>query len=161
MMEAIRKSIIISFCCTAILYGASYEFIWSQWLIADVSRFHGKSRDEKLVALNGDFYSFILHCKSFIGSDNYSLYTDQRTDHYSLETDQLFDPDLIVKFKTFQYYLLPSRKHPNSKYLIVFSNGNVRFDEPTGVLYAGDDVIRNVKLCSRYSPSISLFSVGS
>ncbi len=159
LREAIRKSIIISFCGTAVFYAASYEFIWSQWLRADISQFYGKSCDEKLVALNGDFYNFILQCKSYIGADNYTFYTDQRTDHYSIETDKTFDPDLIVKFKTFQYYLLPSRNVPNSRYLIVFSNGNANFDKRTGVLSVGDTVINNVILCNKYSPSIALFRV--
>jgi hypothetical protein len=149
LIEAIKKSIVISFFCSGIVYGVVNEFMWNRWFVNDISQFYGKNNDYKQLIVNDDFYMFINQCKLLIGRDNYSIYPD----------DTAGNNELHIKSARFQYYLLPSRKSTDSKFIVVLSDGNEWFDEAAGSFYTANVVKEKLVLHYRFNPDTYLLRV--
>ena len=72
-VQALRKSVIIAFFCSGLLYLVYSERTWYEWLRHDVDAYSGKTTEEKTFIDFGSFYDFALAAQNALKDSEYTL----------------------------------------------------------------------------------------
>ncbi|HXY55219.1 MAG TPA: hypothetical protein VEM40_11185 [Nitrospirota bacterium] len=132
-VQALRKSVLIAFFCSGLLYLVYSERTWYEWLRHDVDAYSGKSTEEKTFIDFGSIYDFALAAQKALKDGEYTLYTSNKS--FSLIA---------------QYYLLPKRNRTNSKNILVFYDTDAIYDDSTKTFIKGDTRVENAEMIFRY-----------
>ena len=141
-VEALRKSVIIAFLCTGLIYLVYSDRTWYEWLRHDVDAYSGKTTEEKTFIDFGSIYDFALEAQKVLKDGEYTLYASNKS--FSLIA---------------QYYLLPRRNRTNSKNILVFYDAGSVYDDSTKTFIKGDMRIENAEMVFRYDAGAYILRV--
>ena len=141
-VQALRKSVIIAFFCSGLLYLVYSERTWYEWLRHDVDAYSGKTTEEKTFIDFGSIYDFALAAQKALKDSEYTLYASNKS--FSLIA---------------QYYLLPRRNRTNSKNILVFYDTGAVYDGSTKTFIKGDMRIENAEMVFRYDAGAYILRV--
>lgn len=127
LSDAFKKSIIVAFFASGLLYAIHADIGWATWLVTDIKNYWGLSTENKLEKLDGELYKFALQAKKII-NDDYQIYTSNEYMYWRI-----------------QYYLLPAVRHEQAPYIIVIADNKANFDHRRRLFTSGETMIANVE----------------
>jgi len=133
LLQALRKSVVISFFCAGFLYLVYSERTWYAWFSQDIDVYSGYSSEAKTGISVGPLYDFIKVAREVLKDNDYIVYA----------------ADDATRLMT-QYYLLPRRNRANAKDVIVLYDKDVTYDDSAKTLRRGDTRVENAELLFRY-----------
>lgn len=129
-LAALRRAVIIAFFAGGLAYSLHADLGWSQWLAADHNAFAGRTTDQKLRALEGPLYDFVLESRKALQGD-YRMPNDS-SDNYLA--------------RRFEYFVLPLRMRADAPYIVVLGDREATFDGKTRTYTRRGVVFRDVDL---------------
>lgn len=125
--DAIRKAIIASFFISALIYAVHAEIGWTKWIITDCKNYRGLSTEDRLRKMDDGLYEFALQAKVIVDDDY-----------------QIFSSYDYAK-RRMQYFLLPSHRRDEAKYIIVIGDNDGRYDSSSHIFTSGKTTIVRVE----------------
>ena len=133
--SALKRSVVIAFFISGLLYSVRADYGWSTWVSQDLNRLSGLSTGEKLLKLEGPWYDFIRRANDVIPGE-YMIYS----------SNQYFS-------QRAEYFLLPKRKRTDADTLVILADNQTSFDTKTRVLIRGEVRYENAVPLLLYHPS--------
>ncbi|RPI38377.1 MAG: hypothetical protein EHM54_00525 [Nitrospiraceae bacterium] len=140
--RAIRKSLIVAFFCSGLLFLAYSDATWYGWVVEDMKTYSGYSTEKKTKIFVGPLFDFITVARTIVKDDSYSVYS------YDIATG------LMV-----QYYLLPKRNRSISKYVLVLYDNDSYYDVGDKTFVRQGRRIENAELLFLYDPGAFILGV--
>jgi len=142
-IEALKKSILVAFFSSGILYAVHADSGWLKWLKDDYKQFSSITTEEKLLRLDGPLYDFSRYLKVLI-SGNYTIISPLSREDYPIARTE--------------YFLLPIKNKPDAQFIIVLGETEAVFDDETGTLIKGGTVIKDTALVFKYADDAYLLT---
>lgn len=138
--QTVVRSVALMVISTGMLHAALSDATWGQWLLADVRLFSGLSSEDKPGAIDGEVHRFISECRKIVHGEDYELYPATS------------DDDAMRNYfnRKLEYYLLPSRKRPSARYIVVMMDGSVFYDEKSRTFHGHGNGMVGATLLLRY-----------
>jgi len=133
-LQALKKSLLVSFFASGLLYAVHADIGWTTWIIRDIRAFAGRTTDEKLLNMEGRYYDFVRLSKKYL-PDTYMLYSSNS--YLALRSE---------------YFFLPARKRENADVIVVLADNEARYDSAQRTLTRGTVRYTNVEPLLLYLP---------
>ena len=129
LLAALRTAALAAFFAGGLAYSLHADLGWSGWVRTDHRAFSGRTTDEKLRAMEGPFYDFVLKARTSLRGD-YMMPNDNSDNYFT---------------RRFEYFLLPLRKRADAPYLVALADREAAFDQRTRTYTRRDLTIRDAE----------------
>lgn len=129
-LAALRGAVIAAFFAGGLAYAVHADVGWTQWIITDHVKFSRLSTDQKLRAMEGPLYDFVLGARKALPGD-YRMPNDGSDNYFA---------------RRFAYFLLPLRMRADAPYIVILGDREAVFDQKARTYTRRDTVVREVEL---------------